>query len=187
MQLPLQVTFRNLEHSDALEALVREKAARLDTFADQIMGCRVVIELAGKHHEHGNFYEVRIDLTVPDEEIAVTREPGEYREYRDLQVALRDAFDAARRRLEDNVRRRRGLVKAHGAPPHGRVSRLFPDGEYGFIETPDGREVYFHRHSVLNEGFGRLRVSTDVVFVEEEGTKGPQASTVRVVGRHHHG
>jgi cold shock CspA family protein/ribosome-associated translation inhibitor RaiA len=186
MQLPLQVSFRHMEHSEAIEALVREKATHLDTFADHIMSCRVVVEPAGKHHQHGNLYEVRIDLTVPDEEIAVTREPSQHTEYRDIHVALRDAFDSARRKLEDYVRRRRGFVKAHDLAPHGRVVRLFPEEGYGFLETPDGREVYFHRHSVLDEGFDRLEVGTEVAFVEEAGKKGPQASTVRPVGRHHH-
>jgi ribosome-associated translation inhibitor RaiA len=107
MQLPLQVSFRHMQHSDAIEAIVRQKAAMLDKFADRIMGCRVVVEPSGKHHEHGNLYEVRIDLTVPGEEIAVTREPGEHTEYKDIHVALRDAFDSARRQLEDYVRRQR--------------------------------------------------------------------------------
>jgi cold shock CspA family protein/ribosome-associated translation inhibitor RaiA len=175
-----------MEPTETIEALVREKAARLDTFADHIMSCRVVVEPKGKHHLHGNLFEVRIDITVPGEEIAVTREPNQHTEYRDIHVALRDAFDAARRKLEDYVRRRRGVVKALETAPHARVSKLFPDEGYGFLETPDGREIYFHRHSVLHEGFDGLQVGTEVTFVEEEGKKGPQASTVRPVGRHHH-
>ncbi len=186
MQLPLQVSFRHMEHSPTIEAAVREKAAHLDTFADHIMSCRVVVEPAGKHHLHGNLYEVRIDITVPGEEIAVTREPGEHTEYRDIQVALRDAFDSARRKLEDYVRRRRGGVKTLETAPHARVSKLFPTEGYGFLSTPDGREIDFHRHSVLHEAFDRLEVGAEVTFVEEEGKKGPQASTVRPVGRHGH-
>jgi cold shock CspA family protein len=175
-----------MEHSEMMEALVREKAAHLDTFADHIMGCRVVIEPAGKHHLHGNVYEVRIDMTVPGEEIAVTRESSEHTEYRDIHVALRDAFDAAGRKLEDYVRRRRGAIKALETAPHARVSKLFPGEGYGFLVTPDGREIYFHRHSVLHDGFERLQVGTEVSFIEEAGKKGPQASTVKLVGRHGH-
>ena len=186
MQLPLQVSFRHMGHSEAIEAVVREKAAHLGRYADHIMSCRVVVGPAGKHHQYGNLYEVRIDLTVPGEEIAVTREPGGHTDYRDIRVAVRDAFDSARRRLEDYVRRRRGFVKALETTPHARVSRLFPEEGYGFLATPDGREIYFHRRSVLNDAFGRLRVGTEVAFAEEEGKQGPQASTVRPVGRHHH-
>jgi cold shock CspA family protein len=186
MQLPLQVSFRHMEHSDAVEAIVREKAAAMDRFAEHIMSCRVVVEPAGKHHRHGNLYEVRIDLTLPGGEIVVTREPSQHTEYKDIAVAIRDAFDSARRQLEDYVRRQRGAVKAHEAAAHGRVSKLFPEGGYGFIETPDGRDIYFHRNSVLYEAFDRLEVGTEVIFAEGEGKKGPQASTVKPVGRHHH-
>jgi cold shock CspA family protein/ribosome-associated translation inhibitor RaiA len=175
-----------MEHSEAIETLIRERAAKLDTFADHIMSCRVVVEPAGKHHEHGNLYEVRIDLTVPGEELVVTREPSAHTKSKDIHVALRDAFDSARRQLEDYVRRRRGSVKALETAPHARVSKLFPEDGYGFLETPDGREIYFHRDSVLHEGFDRLQLGTEVAFVEEQAKKGPQASTVRPVGRHHH-
>jgi len=182
----LQVTFRRMEHSDAIEAMVREKAALLDKFAGDIMSCRVVVDLVGKHHQHGNHYEVRLDITLPGDEITVTHEPGQHTEYRDIAIALRDAFDMARRRLEDSVRRQRGAVKAHEPLPHARVIQLLPTEGYGFLETPDGREVYFHRKSVLSDAFDQLEVGTEVTFVEEEGKKGPQASTVKLVGRHGH-
>ena len=186
MQVPLQVSLRHMEHSKSVEVLIREKVAKLDASPDHIMGCRVVVEPAGKHHEHGNLYQVRIDITVPSEEIVVVREPSQHAEYKDINVADRDAFDSARRRLEDYVRRRRGSVKVLETAPHARVSKLFPDEGYGFLATPDGREIYFHRHSVLLDKFDQLEVGTEVTFVEEEGKKGPQASTVRPVGIHSH-
>lgn len=186
MKLPMQVSFRHMEHSEAIEALVREKAARLDKYAADIMSCRVVIQPLAKHHKRGNPYEVRIDLTFAGKEIAITREAAEHEEFKHLEVALRDAFDEARREIEDYVRRRRKEVKHHEIPPHGRVSQLFPHQGYGFIETPDGREIYFHRHSVLHDAFDHLQIGTEVTFVEEQGRKGPQASTVKLVGRHHH-
>jgi cold shock CspA family protein len=123
---------------------------------------------------------------VPGKEIAVNREPPRHTAYKDLEVAIRDAFDSARRQLEDYLRRRRGFVKTLEAAPHARVNRLFTDDDYGFLETPDGRAIYFHRHSVLHEGFKRLKIGAEVTFVEEEGKKGPQASTVKPVGQHHH-
>ncbi len=123
---------------------------------------------------------------MPGQEIAVKREPSEHAEYRNIQVALRDAFDSARRRLEDYVRRRRGAVKVLDTAPHARVSKLFPDEGYGFLSTPDDREIYFHRNSVLHEAFDRLEIGTEVTFVEESGKKGPQASTVKLVGKHGH-
>jgi cold shock CspA family protein len=186
MKLPVHIAFHNMPHSEAVEDVIRAKVEKLDEFCGQIIGCRVVVEVPHKHHERGNFYQVRIDLTVPGEEIAINREAPEHTPYRDVQVAIRDAFDAARRKLEDYVRRHRRDVKAHEPPPHARVRELFPEQGYGFLETPDGREVYFHRHSVLHGHFDELKVGTEVTFVEEAGEKGPQASTVKIVGRHGH-
>lgn len=111
MQLPLQVSFRHMEPSPAMEALVREKAARLDRFASRIMSCRVVIEQSSHRHQQGNHFEVRIDITLPEGEVVAGREPSKHREYRDVEVAIRDAFSAAARQLEDYVRRQRGAVK----------------------------------------------------------------------------
>jgi ribosomal subunit interface protein len=186
MQLPLQISFRHMEHSDSIEAIIREKANKLDRFADHIMSCRVVVEPAGKQHEHGNLYQVRIDITVPDQEIAATREPSQHIEYKNISTAVRDAFDAAKRQLEEYQSKRRGFVKTPEAPPHARIGKLFPEEGYGFLQTPDGREVYFHRDSVLNGGFDKLDIGTEVSFAEEEGVKGIQASTVKPVGRHGH-
>lgn len=183
MKLPLQVVFRNMEPSAAVEAAVRERADRLDRFYEHIMSCRVAIELHHRHHHQGNLYHVRVDMKVPDTEIVASREPDEHHAHEDVYVAIRDAFNAVQRRLEDYIRRRRGVVKAHDAPPHGRVAELYLD--YGRIETPDGRLVYFHKNSVTGGDFDYLDVGTEVRFVEEPGELGPQASTVHVIGKHH--
>lgn len=180
MQLPLQITFRDMPPSPAVEAKIREKAARLDRFAQHIMACRVVVEAPHRRHHQGKLYHVRVDITLPGSELVVSREPAEHQAYEDVYVAIRDSFDAAVRQLEDYVRRQRGKTKRHEPPLQGYVARLAPDEDYGFIETPDGREVYFHRNSVLADAFDRLAVGDKVQFVEELGEKGPQASTVRV-------
>ena len=183
MKLPLQVVFRNMEAAAAVEAKIRERAEQLERLYDQIMRCRVLVEAHHKHHHQGNLYHVRIDLKVPEAEIVAARDPGEHHAHEDVFVAVRDAFDAVRRRLEDYARRRRGDVKAHEVPPHGRIVDLYP--EHGRIETADGRIVYFHRNSVLDADFDKLAIGTEVRFVEEAGERGPQASTVYVVGKHH--
>jgi ribosomal subunit interface protein len=176
MQLPLQITARDISLSEAAEDDIRAKAANLDTYYDGIMSCRVVVEGPVRHHRKGPF-TVRIDLTVPGAELVVDRHADA-----DLYVAIRDAFDAARRRLEDYARRQRGDVKSHEETPRARVSRLFPEEDYGFLETSDGQEIYFHRRSVLHPGFDRLAIGTEVRFAEESGEKGPQASTVAIAG-----
>jgi cold shock CspA family protein/ribosome-associated translation inhibitor RaiA len=177
MKLPLQIVAQDIPLSEASEADIRAKAAQLDLYYDSIMSCRVVLEGPTRHHHKGPF-TVRIDLSVPGTELVVDRQADE-----DLYVAIRDAFDAARRRLEDYARRQRGTVKTHVPAPHGRVSKLFPEQDYGFIETPEGGEIYFHRNSVLTPGFDRLELGTEVRFAEEAGQEGPQASTVAIVGR----
>jgi cold shock CspA family protein len=184
MELPLQITFRYMEPSETVEAKIRERAEKLDRYYDRIMGCRVVVEAPHRHHHQGKLFHVRIDLTVPGGELVVSREPAQHHAHEDIYVALRDAFNAAQRRLEDYARKQRGTLKVHEAPPQARVSKLFPMEGYGFIETPDGREVYFHKNSVLNDGFDRLEVGSAVQFVEEQGEKGLQASTVRPAGKH---
>lgn len=180
MKLPLQITTRHVSLSEVVNDDIREKAAKLDHFSDHIMGLRVMVEVPHRHHRQGMRYLVRIDITTPGAEIVIKRQPHE-----DIYVAVRDAFDAARRKLEDYERRVRGAVKLHETMPHARVSKLFPDKGYGFLEAPDGYEVYFHRHSVLNDAFDRMTVGTEVRFVEELGEKGPQASTVVIIGKRH--
>lgn len=184
MKLPLQITFRNMNASEAMESDIRKKAGKLDHFYDQIMSCRVVVDAHHKHHQ-GNLYHVRIDLTVPDGELVVSRDPGKDHSHEDVYVAIRDSFNAAYRQLEDYSRRRQQHIKTHQTPSHGRISQLHPDGDYGKIETADGREIYFHKNSILNTDFEKLALGAEVRFDEEEGDRGPQASMVKVIGKHH--
>lgn len=116
MQIPLQVTFRNLEHSEFIEAAVREKTDKLEQFADKITSCRVIIEAPHKHHHKGVIYRVKVDMTLPGKEIVVNHHSDKHHEHEDVYVAIRDAFNAARRQLEDYVRQRRGDVKTHDTP-----------------------------------------------------------------------
>jgi ribosomal subunit interface protein len=176
MKIPLQITFRNMPHSDAIEAKINEKAAKLDKFYDKIMSCRIVVEESQRRQQQGKLFSVHIDITSPGKELAVTREENE-----DPYVALRDAFNTAARRLEEHAKRRHGDVKAHTPVPFGRIIRIFPESDYGFIKTSDDREIYFHRNSVLNEHFPHLKFGDDVTFIEEQGKEGPQA--VRVATR----
>jgi ribosomal subunit interface protein len=187
MRLPLQITFRGMDPSPAVEAAIRERAERLDRFFGRIMSCHVVVEAPHRHSRKGKLYSVRIDMKVPRGEIAVSRNGPKDHAHEDVYVAIRDAFDAARRRLEDHARTARGAVKAHAAPLHGKVVRLFPEEGYGFIETPDAGEIYFHRNSVTGTGFGKLKVGAEVrlALAEAESPHGAQASTVTPIGKHH--
>ena len=184
MKLPIEITFRDIPRSEAIETAVRAKAAKLEEFYDRIMSCRVVVESPHRHRHKGNIYHVRIDLTVPGKEMVIRRDPKEHSAHEDVYVAIRDAFDAAKRQLEDYARRQRGDVKTHVLPHHARVVRLFPAQDHGFLETPDKREIYFHRNSLVDVDFDKLDIGTEVLYVEEQGKEGPQASRVSV-GKHH--
>lgn len=177
MQLPLQITYRGMQSSAAIDAAVREKAAKLEHFHPRLVSCRVVIEQPAKHKRQGKQFAVHIDLKAPGGEIAVNRDHHE-----DVFVALRDAFDAARRKLEDYVREQRGDVKHHAPTQSGTVARLLAEEGYGFIATADGRELYFSRENVVTPPFEHLAAGTEVRFIEEPAAEGPQAK--RVSARH---
>ena len=199
MTIPLQVTFRNMEPSSGVEEWIRAGADQLESFYSQIMGCHVTVEIPHHHRIKSALYHVRIDLRVPGGELVIKRESNPRNQarqagtnavtkhlekevlHKNVRVAIDDAFRAADRRLQDYARRQRGCVKTHDLPSEARVIKLLPDEGYGFLATEDGREFYFNKHSVLNRGFARLQVGTGVTFVEEQGEKGPQASTVRII------
>jgi ribosomal subunit interface protein len=176
MRLPLHITLRDIPPSDALEAAIREKAEKLDQFHPNIMACRVTVEIPGKHKHQGKEFSVRLDITVPGKEIVINRDRHE-----DVYVALRDAFDTAKRQLEDYARRQRGEIKAHEAENRGQVVRLFPEEGYGFIASPDERELYFSAANVVHPSFDRLQEGMTVTYLEEAGGEGPQAKRVSAV------
>jgi ribosomal subunit interface protein len=112
MQIPLQISFNNMDPSPAIEARIRKKAEKLEQFHDRIVGCRVVVEAPHRHQRHGKLYAVHIDLSVPGKDIFVGRAGPHDQAHEDVYVAIRDAFDAAGRQLQDHARRMRGEVKA---------------------------------------------------------------------------
>ena len=185
MKQPLQITIRDIPPSEALEADIREKAEKLDQFYDRIMSCRVVVEAPHGHHHKGQLYHVSIDLTVPGDELVVNRSPSEHHAHENVYVAVRDAFNAARRKLQNFARKQRGDVKYHEAPDHGTISDVVPMEDYGRIMSADGRDIYFHRNSVVNGDLDSLEIGDQVRFVEGSGDDGPQASTVQIIGKHH--
>jgi ribosome-associated translation inhibitor RaiA/cold shock CspA family protein len=176
-----------MDSSDAVAARVRDRAEELERLFDRVMSCRVVVECRHPRHHQGNLFRVRVDLKVPGREIAVGRDPAAHHAHEDIYVAIRDAFDTTRRLLEDYVREARGDVKLHAVPDHGRIARLLPEQNCGFILGIDGNEIYFHRNSVASDGFDKLVVGDEVRFVAQyaESAEGPQASTVVPLGKHH--
>lgn len=184
MEVPFQLTFRDYPHSDSLAEYVARRVERLEHVCDRIISCHVVLEEPHRSQQRGKQHVVRVDLIVPGAELVAGRAPGDSREHEDAYAAIDDAFDDADRQLLDYLQRARRDGKRHQSPPHAQVSKLFPELRYGFLATSDGREIYFHANSVLHGQFHRLRVGTPVRFAEEDGEKGPQASTVAISRRH---
>ena len=182
MKVPLQITFRHGERSTAAETRIRERAAKLDRLYDDIIGGRVVVDVPQLRHRKGRIFQVQVDITVPGRELVVNREPLLNHAHEDLTVAIDDAFDAMERQLKEHSQALHGAVKQDVKPERGTINLLFPEGGYGFIRTRDGRDVYFHRNSVVGGTFDRLSLGVQVRFAEEEGEKGPQASTVEMAG-----
>jgi len=183
MNVPLEIVFHGLTKSDAVEYLVRQQAAKLEKVCHHLSSCRVAIEKPHEHARAGNPYRVRIDMRVPpSHELVAVRDPLDGVLHDSLQTVVLEAFRVARRQLQALVARQRRDVKTHDEPL-AIVVRLFSDKGYGFMQTPAGRELYFHQHSVLHGDFARLQLGTAVRFDEEEGEDGPQASTVQVIDR----
>jgi cold shock CspA family protein/ribosome-associated translation inhibitor RaiA len=184
MQVPLQIIFEHIGQSDAIEAAVRKEAERLERFYDRITSARVVIGRPQHRHHKGDTYSVRIHVALPGgKHVDITREPAATGRHEDAYITIRDAFDAAGRQLQDHARKLDGAVKAHEAPPHGVIASLVPEQDHGFIAASDGREIYFHRNSVIEGRLEDLAIGQQVRFSESAGDKGPQATSVRPAGK----
>lgn len=185
MQTPVEIDFQGLSGTQTIRASLKQHIAQLEQRFGRITACRVVVKGPGGRHRTGGLYEINIRLALPNgREVNVGRTAQKDERHADLTFAIDDAFKHARRRLQDHARRLQGQVKQHEGQPVGTVSILDASGEFGYIETGDGRELYFHRNSVLGGNVTRLAIGSRVVFAEERGEKGPQASTVKLLGKH---
>jgi cold shock CspA family protein len=153
---------------------------RLERSASDLLRARATVSQRDRRHHSGNLYDVRLELSLPGRDVVVSRTAPPHRESETLVTAIGEAFDKARRLLLAQRAERRGEVKTHEPPEEGEVTDVMPD--YGFIQAIDGHTVYFHRNSVLADGWSRLEVGSEVRFVEEMGNEGPQASAVTVTG-----
>jgi cold shock CspA family protein len=164
---------------------ISKHVSQLEERFGRIIAGRVVLKAPGGHHQKGGLYEVNIRLTLPEgREVVVGHTAQNDERYSDLNFSINDTFKRARRQLQDQVRKLQGQVKHHEGAPVGTVAELDPLGEFGLIETEDGREIYFHRNSVLGGDFPSLKVNSRVTYAEEMGEKGPQASTVKLIEKH---
>jgi ribosomal subunit interface protein len=186
----VQITFRDMPHSDAVEAVIRERIAKLERYSDCIVSCRVIVQEPIRRHQQGNRFTVTIDVVLPGSELAVGQgnhgargtDARDNRDHENLYMAIRDSFQAMERQLKTYMAQRRREIRVHeAASPHATVSRLFPQDGYGFITTPEGREIYFHSNSVLNGDWETIELGALVRFAESAGDNGPQASTIELL------
>lgn len=191
MKVPLEVAYRNVEKTEALDNLVNEKVAKLERFCNYINSCHIAIEKIHDRPRHGSPYRVRIDITVPpSHELVAESNPSEENQYVEIDAVIRDAFSKAERQVKELSRQQResdqGKGGAGGAAQdtEALVIKLFPEQDYGFIKTLDGEaEIYFHRNSVIHSDFDRLAIGTGVRYSAIEDDQGIRATTVKIVDK----
>ncbi|MGE4232507.1 MAG: HPF/RaiA family ribosome-associated protein [Bacteriovoracia bacterium] len=182
MQFPPQISFHQVNSSPSLELLIRKKIEKLEQFYSNIIGCRVVVEPSNRRHNQGNLYHVRVEVSMPGADLVVSRDPPAHQAHEDVHITVYDAFQAMTRKIEDFVRTYFRNRKRHrNRLTRARVKSLFPMEDYGFLETRDGREIYFHKNSLRDGSFENLEVGASVRFLEEQGYEGPQAAMVHLV------
>jgi ribosome-associated translation inhibitor RaiA/cold shock CspA family protein len=185
MEIPMELSFHNIQPSDAVEAAIRDRVTKLATLYDRLVTVRVHVEAEMKRRRTGNIYTLHIELGVPGKDLVVSKAPHKPdRKYADpdLYTIIREAFDAAERQLKDFKAQISGDVKTHESDYQfqGQVTQLLPEADHGFLLTKEGGQLYFHRNSVLNNGFDKLKKGDIVHYVETVGDTGPIASKVRL-------
>ena len=187
MAIPTEVSFRRMDKSEAVQTRILERVEALERLHDRIMRCVIVVDTPHRHKHKGPLFDVKIHIHIPGGEILISREGPQNHAHEDVYVAVRDAFDAAERKLQDRVRRRDHRTRPHEGPTHGKDTPHFGAEGYGFLETSDGLEVYFHQNSVVDGAFGNLQIGDEVriEIASDESEHGPQATTVHPIGKHH--
>ncbi|EWY42701.1 30S ribosomal protein S30 [Skermanella stibiiresistens SB22] len=190
MEVPLEIAFHNLDSSASLEARVRERVAKLEKLFPRLIACRVVIEAPHKQHQKGNIGRVRIEMSVPGNDLVVSKEPNRAREKfadPDILAVMKDAFDTAERMLKDHKGKISNDTKTHDTPMPGHIMRINARSDFGFLRSAEGTQLWFHRNSVMNEDLENFSEGDPVHYVEVMGETGPQASKVwRVTSEHQH-
>ncbi|MFW5996601.1 MAG: HPF/RaiA family ribosome-associated protein [Verrucomicrobiota bacterium] len=186
MDVPLEIACPDFEKTEAIDNLIQEQAAKLERICSHLISCRVTLEMPQKSQGSGNQFQVRIETHIPPKHhLTVRRESRQSKSAQDpLNAVIHEAFEAMEEQVHKTVDKQRGHVKKHPQQEtSGFVSKVFPEEGYGFIESVNGDEIYFHKNSVLHDDFERLQVGTGVRFVEDAGENGAHATTVQSVDR----
>lgn len=176
MSIPLEITLRDIEKTDAIEQRINDKANKMAQYYDRIESGKIVVELSQNNQHQGKLYNVTIEVNVPGKQLVVNKQPNE-----DLYVAIRDSFQAMYRIIESYAQKQRGERKSHNDTKNGLIDRLF--GDYGFIKTPEGLEYYFHETNVQHPPFHELKAGEVVSFIEVQAGDTLQAGHVSGNGK----
>jgi ribosomal subunit interface protein len=191
MKTGIEVTYRDVDKTDAIANLVQEKIAKLERLCSYISSCHIAIEKINDRPSHGSPYRVRIDLTLPpSHELVAESNPSDTTQHVALDTIIRDAFSKMERQLKSQTRQQREAEKSQinnsAEDTTALVTKIYRDLDYGFIKALDGEDIYFHRNSVIHGDFDRLEVGTGVRYVAIEGEEGLRATTVQIVDKAGH-
>ncbi len=182
METPAEVTFKDIDHSDAIEARIRERVAKLEAMSPEIVRCQVWVRAPHRRHK-ATEYIIDLSVQMPGATLHIDRHPGDDHAHTDIYVAIRDAFNAMERQLRKWQDQHKGRPEAQAAPLQGTIVSMNGYTDSGQISTTDGREIYFHRNSVANNGYDDLNVGDTVELTVDvkDADEGPHASIVRPI------
>lgn len=175
------ISYRNIDSSPAVAAIVEKRIAALERISGRLTGCDVVIEAPQKRKVHGRVFRVHLNLHMPGPDLAVSRSVSHGSATDNVLLAVNRAFSAAEKALKKR-KKTMGRVEVKHHPPvlHGAVSQLEAELGYGYIRADDGREVYFQRDGLTSDNWDAIAAGTRVRFREMDGEKGPFAAAVTV-------
>ena len=186
---PIEITYKGFASSDALRRRIHQEAKKLDRLFPRIIDCQVIISIPHRAQNQGKIYHVTIKLHVPGKTMVVGHEPEHNHAHEDAFVSIRDSFRAMERELVRFTRKRseqrikETLVRQkHKDQLHGEISFLNDIDGHGLIQGEDAISYYFHQNSILNCDFNDLQKGDHVKFASEMGDKGPQASSLSLIG-----
>ena len=188
MQVPLEISYHNIDKSETAEDAIRAHVADLEEIYDRITSCRVRVDQRAKNESRSIPPVVRIELRIPGHKnIVVAHEPDHLlRKYQspDLYNAINEAFRIAEERLQALKEMREPATRASAAAGEvqflGQVAEIYPLQDYGYLMNKDGALLYFHRNSILSGNFDYLVRGAEAYYVEENGDTGPLAKKVWV-------
>lgn len=184
MDVPPEIAFLGMEPEDTLKELILSGIDDLEKVYPRLVSCRVMVSDTTPARQNDNSFRARLDIGIPGKTVVVDETPPSDGEPRAVDQTISDAFDIGRRLLQKEKDRQQDAVKSHELPPHGRVVRLLTDPtgvRYGFLESREGRQIYFQEPALVDVDYDDLEVGAEVRFAASEGDKGLQASTVSLL------